>query len=742
VTRQARAGASILAALFLVLHLPFLPPSLEDHDSINFALGVRQFDVARHQPHPPGYPIFIALAKGVHLAVSSEAHSLSLVGIFAAASSVFALVVFYRRVAPAGVPEPLPVCAAVVTGTAPLYWFTAGRPLSDATGLAAAVAAQALLVCATTPAALAAASFAAGVATGVRSQAFWLTAPLVLLAAARWARVSGPRTWLRPVAAFLGGVLAWAIPLVLFSGGPHAYWRALSNQGAEDLGGVVMLWTTPTFRELRFALYNALVAPWAVPWIAAAVLVAAIVGLVRMLRTARSALVTLAVAFGPYFVFDLLFQETVTTRYAMPLVVPIAYLASRGVAVAGTPVLLALVIPLSIYDAHLGGTSLAAYAARPAPAFRLLADLKSAVVQDSFGPVLAMDRREALDLRRPAQWIEEQMPRFETRLPSPPQREWLEVVDYLAAGGSRTVWFLADPRRADIHLIDHDDPVSYRWALPYPDLIGGVRPSDVDWYRIDGPDWFVGEGWALTPEAGGIAEADRSGPSLKPIVGWISKLTAGRPLMIGGRNLSSDGPPVRLTAKIGDGADPLLDTDVGPGPFLRQVTVPLVHDDAAAYSKVTVKAAPGSRVAIEQFDTSRDRTIFGFGDGWQEPEYDPVRGLMWRWLSERGELRFTRSDRAVALHVEGETPLKYFSRPSRVVIRSGGAVLLDESISSDFSFDVTIPASSLNQPEPVVTLETDQMYVPAERSRRSADRRHLGLRIFRCALRRPPNRAS
>jgi hypothetical protein len=38
--------------------------------------------------------------------------------------------------------------------------------------------------------------------------------------------------------------------------------------------------------------------------------------------------------------------------------------------------------------------------------------------------------------------------------------------------------------------------------------------------------------------------------------------------------------------------------------------------------------------------------------------------------------------------------------------------------------------------EPVV-FETDQVWVPAERSRRTQDRRHLGLRIFKCEIRRP-----
>ena len=48
------------------------------------------------------------------------------------------------------------------------------------------------------------------------------------------------------------------------------------------------------------------------------------------MRRDRRVFIVLAVAFGPYFVFDLLFQETATSRYALPFVVPVAYLAAAG----------------------------------------------------------------------------------------------------------------------------------------------------------------------------------------------------------------------------------------------------------------------------------------------------------------------------------------------------------------------------------------------------------------------------
>ena len=86
-----------LAALALVVglaHVPFVATSLEDIDSVNFALGVRDFYVADHRPHPPGYPVYIGLGKvmagvvgglpGAGLASAVEAKALSLVSLLAA----------------------------------------------------------------------------------------------------------------------------------------------------------------------------------------------------------------------------------------------------------------------------------------------------------------------------------------------------------------------------------------------------------------------------------------------------------------------------------------------------------------------------------------------------------------------------------------------------------------------------------------------------------------------------------
>ena len=143
-----------LAVLYLVAHLLYLPPTLEDIDSINFALGVRDFDVARHQPHPPGYPVFIALAKASTGALQAigvrdpAPAALALLSALAGTALIPLLFALFRGL---GAGVHLAWWAMAVAVCSPLMWFTALRPLSDMTGLAFATATQVCLLSAGRP---------------------------------------------------------------------------------------------------------------------------------------------------------------------------------------------------------------------------------------------------------------------------------------------------------------------------------------------------------------------------------------------------------------------------------------------------------------------------------------------------------------------------------------------------------------------------------------------------------------
>jgi hypothetical protein len=720
----ASAFLVALALVFLALHLPYLPRSLEDLDSINFALGVRRFDVAQHQPHPPGYPVYVAIGKAAHALVADEVRALGLVGALAGALGVVAIGALFRRLGEGPSENAWAVAATAIAITSPLYWFTAARPLSDMSGLAAAVAVQALALGAKSPRAFAGAAFAAGLASGIRSQVAWLTLPLLIVRGLWGSRTWGLTKW--GLGGFSAGVLLWFVPLVAITGGPAAYWRALSNQGSEDFGNISMLWTTHTARAAADALYFRFVAPWASSPIAALMLALAAIGLVALARRNRRALLVLAAAFGPYLVFDLLFQETFTGRYALPLLVPLAYLAATALRALPWQSGLALAAAVAMFDAHVSGTSIAAFQREPAPAFRLLDDMAAAARAAAQPPVLAMDRRNAFDFRRPIVWTNGAMPRIARQLPAPPQHEWLEAVNYWNSGGRAPVWFVVDPKRAAMELVQHGEPVRYRWPLPYPDLVSGARPSEMDWYRVDQPDWYAGEGWSLTPEAAGVADADRRGLAYGPISAWVRTALSGGSLMIGGRNFE---PERRARLSVALDGRSIEEQTLPPGPFLYFASLPGGAADGR-YAALTVASDPGARVAIEQFDASETRPLIGFGAGWHEPELNPRTGLRWRWLSERGELRVRSQRPRGSLHVEGESPRRYFSRGSRLAVTSNGVSVFERVLDDDFSIDV--PIENLGD---TIVLETDQTYVPAERSRRTQDRRHLGLRIFNVRIR-------
>ena len=744
------AALGVLTLVFLAFHLPYLPSSLEDLDSINFALGLHRFDVAHHQPHPPGYPVFILVGKGARALIASDARALAAISLVAGTLGVLAIAALYRGMT-SELPGAWTAAAAVLAITSPLYWFTAVRPLSDMAGLAAAVAVQAMTLAARTDLGLAGVAFSAGVVAGIRSQVFWLTVPLLIWRGwkgrhgrrrdegggeqERQRAAGGVIGRLSGLAlAFAGGVLMWLVPLAILSGGPAAYWQTVSSQGAEDLSGVRMLWTTPTVRTFVDALYFACVAPWATWPVATLVLALASVGVRRLRREDPRALMLVAFAFGAYFLFDLLFQETFTSRYALPLVVPFAFLATAGLrALPAIPAIL-LAASIAMFQAHIGGVSIASYARDEAPAFRMLTQMRLAGEAAPVKPVFAPDRRQSLDLRRPLIWLGDAAPGFNRQLAAPPQHEWLEAVKYWNAGGRAPVWFAVDPTRAAIELVQHDDPASYRWSLPYPVLLSGIRPSDVDWYQVPRPDWYVGEGWPLTPESAGVAAVDHRGLQYGPIEGWVRRAAlGGGALVLGGRNFEAAG---RSLINVSVGRSWSTAMGVGPGAFLDVVRVPslVVESPAAEYVKLTISATPPADIAVEQFDVSSFRSVVGFGRGWYEPEFNPVTGQRWRWVSERGELRYvTPDDSGAILRLQGESPRKYYSRASRIVVRAGERVLREVTVADDFSLDVTVPAALTPS---TLVVETDQTHVPAESWwRRTNDRRRLGLRIFRCVLR-------
>jgi len=763
-----RPALAALAFTFALAHVPFLAASLEDVDSVNFALGIRDFDVAAHRPHPPGYPLYIAIGKvGTALArpwsddataaSMIEARTLSIVSLCGA---VVAILLLYRVLAcfsrsdrdPLEPPwqrfDARALAATSLAVTCPLFWYLAVRPMSDVPGLAAAIGAQACLALAwwrqqpgpdgdrrLPPDRIARSgqmivlgSLLSAIAIGFRAQNALLTLPLlVTVLIDRIGRgVAGALVGSAVAAA--AGVLTWAVPTVVATGGWNAYLAALGSQAGEDFAGVDMLYLNPNARLAAHGLLRTFVYPWDSLVLGGIVVSLAAVGAAALVIRDRRSLVAIIAVTVPYLAFHLLFQDTTFVRYALPLVPPVAFLALCGLEFIVRRAALPVTGVLALWAVGIAAPVLAAYGSESSPTVRSIEAMHGALDASRPG-ALAMHHT----FRRP---LEAEHVAIEPRLAAPPRREWLELVRYWHDGNTAPLWFLADPRRTDLALIDprsRMDRFDFAWRFSSLSQIGGMRPAAVTWLRMQAPGWFAEEGWALTPETAGMARLMGRGPALGPITAWIRRRDEATRMLIGGRHLGPAGEPQAVFYAAIDGAE-VARWQTPSGFFLREVSLGAgVLSGAGPLARLTLwsEGSDGGRpaTAIEQFDLqSQGSLMWAYDTGWHESEYEPELGI-WRWMPERAVLQIVDATTPIAIAIRVDPPRRYFDDDPVVRVTAADRLLGTTNFRDSQILSVTVPLDALHAAAGRVVIETNRTFVPAERGE-GQDRRVLGLRVF------------
>ena len=172
-----------------------LSRSMWDWDEAQFALGVRDFDVPRHDPHPPGFPVYMLLGKLVRLAAASDFAALQTITL-AAACALFPLGFLLAR--ELRFPFWTSFLGALLFVFLPNVWFFGGTAFSDIPGVAFTLGSAAMLLrgCRDARAYLIGALLL-GLAAGMRPQALLLgCAPF---AVASWLQLK--QSWRRVAAA-------------------------------------------------------------------------------------------------------------------------------------------------------------------------------------------------------------------------------------------------------------------------------------------------------------------------------------------------------------------------------------------------------------------------------------------------------------------------------------------------------------------------------------------------------------
>src|SRR5262245_32419683 len=112
------ALALLLAGITAASRVPFRARLLPTWDTVQFALALHEYDVVKHQPHPPGYILFVALGRLAALATGDATLALTWLAVLASALTV--LLVY--RLAWMLHDRATAVVAAVGLAASPLFW--------------------------------------------------------------------------------------------------------------------------------------------------------------------------------------------------------------------------------------------------------------------------------------------------------------------------------------------------------------------------------------------------------------------------------------------------------------------------------------------------------------------------------------------------------------------------------------------------------------------------------------------
>src|SRR5262245_23792027 len=253
----ADVGIGLLLALVtLASRWPYRARMLYNWDAVQFALALREFDVAKHQPHPPGYLLYVGLGRLVNATIGDASQAYVALAMLFSAATTF--VVYWLARALHG--RTTALAAALLLAVSPLFWFYGSVGLTYA-GEAFGASLVALLARGARRGRVAQLYWGAvvlGLVGGLRQSVLVLLFPLWLAAAMSGMRADARRARrvVGAVAVLGATVLAWFLPLVWLSGGLSAYLAA-----SRQLYGTVVLPTSvfaghleTTLRQVRHLL--------------------------------------------------------------------------------------------------------------------------------------------------------------------------------------------------------------------------------------------------------------------------------------------------------------------------------------------------------------------------------------------------------------------------------------------------------------------------------------------------------
>ena len=235
--------------LFLICLLSRILSSIyyiEDIDSLRFALSIiDDYDIAKYQPHFPGYAVYCFVAIVLYKITGSLAITASLIG----GISTYFLIYFLLKILRIKIDSWQSIFIILTTFFNPMIWILGNRYMPDLLGMTIALASIYYISQKSNPQKINVGYFFTGILMGVRLSYF----PLIIIPV--FYSLKNKNHYHKYIFYFFCGLFIWFIPLIFSEGLFNLYKIGLSHTIGHftDFGGTINT-ESNTLLRLKFLI--------------------------------------------------------------------------------------------------------------------------------------------------------------------------------------------------------------------------------------------------------------------------------------------------------------------------------------------------------------------------------------------------------------------------------------------------------------------------------------------------------
>ena len=211
--------------LILISRIPFASKILYSWDAVQLSLALDNFNLQQHQPHPPGYILYVGLGKIFNLFFNNPNFSYVLISIIA---SFFTVLFFYYFIKLLFEDKKFALILSLILIFNPYFWFygeVASTYIFDALFSIIFAYLSLLIIKKQNYKYLYWFSFILGISGGFRQSLIVLFLPLLffsLIVLLKNRKINFKQVFISFVICLIS-ILAWCIPLIFLSGGWQKY---------------------------------------------------------------------------------------------------------------------------------------------------------------------------------------------------------------------------------------------------------------------------------------------------------------------------------------------------------------------------------------------------------------------------------------------------------------------------------------------------------------------------------------